>query len=118
MASALRAWWPAERGHGSAHRGGRPKRFPAARTMRSAPWSPRAWCAGGVATSDGSNGEVRHDAQNLLRWVEADAPGNSLAAETHRGGTTLVMAAWQGLTVAEAVQRDPLALWWACDARR
>jgi hypothetical protein len=39
--------------------------------------------ASGMITGDGSNGEVRRDAQNELQWVEADAPGNSLAAETH-----------------------------------
>jgi hypothetical protein len=89
----------------SPHRGGRPERCLAARTTRSVPWSPRVWHASGVITGDGSNGEVRRDAQNELQWVEADAPGNSLAAETHRGGTT-------------PIRVEGKAAWWASDARR
>jgi hypothetical protein len=62
------------------------------RTTRSAPWSPCARCASGVATGDSSDCEVRCDARNELQWVEVDVPGNSLTAETHRGGATPVRA--------------------------
>jgi hypothetical protein len=43
-----------------------PEWCPAAHTTRSAPWSPRAWRASGVATGDGLDGEVWRDAWNEL----------------------------------------------------
>jgi hypothetical protein len=50
-----------------AHREGRPERCSAARTTRSVLWSPHARRAIGAATSDGSNGEVRHDSRDELQ---------------------------------------------------
>jgi hypothetical protein len=88
---------------GSADWGGLPERCPAGRTTRSVPWSLCARRASGVATGDDSDGEVWRDARNELQWVEVNAPGNSLAVKTHRGGTAPVRAARWGLTVAEVL---------------
>jgi hypothetical protein len=75
-----------------------------------------------VATGDGSDGGVRRYAWNELQWVEVDALGNSLVAETHRGGAASVRAegrtVWWGSTVAEVLRWASVAPRLAYDARR
>jgi hypothetical protein len=50
------------------------------------------------------------------------ASGNSLVAETQRGGAAPVRAegrvAQRGSTVVEALRWAPVALRWSCDVRR